>query len=380
MFTRKSFYHIIEFDKGGSVDEFLYYNWRYSESNCEFHQNNDMTPDFPEILRSLYKDHKYKAETPELPELGRIAQLSDEEFLKEIRKLYIKFPDKIITASQTFDVVPVSSNMTVINQFWGTSNFVHIHDCFEIDYVFKGRCEFSFLDEKRMLQEGDFCIISPYISHNIVLQSKEAQVFPVLIKEKVFNKMFFPLLPEDNILSEFFKQILDKESEPNYLLFQTKDSLEIKDYMKRLFLENFYYDKYTDQNLAHWLHLLFSCILRNYKAYSQFSSYQSGIDYAPILRYIQNHYTTVTLQRLSEVFHYSIPYLSKVIKEYSDKNFITLVREIKMRESVRYLLDTELSMEEISEKIGYNSEDHFYRVFTAYHGISPLKYRKKYQE
>ena len=190
--------------------------------------------------------------------MGRIAQLSDEEFLKEIRKLYIKFPDKIITASQTFDVVPVSSNMTVINQFWGTSNFVHIHDCFEIDYVFKGRCEFSFLDEKRMLQEGDFCIISPYISHNIVLQSKEAQVFPVLIKEKVFNKMFFPLLPEDNILSEFFKQILDKESEPNYLLFQTKDSLEIKDYMKRLFLENFYYDKYTDQNLAHWLHLLFS--------------------------------------------------------------------------------------------------------------------------
>ena len=32
---------------------------------AEFHQNNDMTPDFPEILRSLYKDHKYKAETPE---------------------------------------------------------------------------------------------------------------------------------------------------------------------------------------------------------------------------------------------------------------------------------------------------------------------------
>ena len=95
---------------------------------AEFHQNNDMTPDFPEILRSLYKDHNYNAETPELPELGRIAQLCDDEFLNEILKLYIKFPDKIITASQTFDVVPVSSNMTVINQFWGTSNFVHIHD------------------------------------------------------------------------------------------------------------------------------------------------------------------------------------------------------------------------------------------------------------
>lgn len=195
---------------------------------AEFHQNNDMTPDFPEILRSLYKDHKYKAETPELPELGRIAQLSDEEFLKEIRKLYIKFPDKIITASQTFDVVPVSSNMTVINQFWGTSNFVHIHDCFEIDYVFKGRCEFSFLDEKRMLQEGDFCIISPYISHNIVLQSKEAQVFPVLIKERCLIRCFFHFFQKIIFYQNFSSRFWTKKVNRITFCFKRRIHLKLK--------------------------------------------------------------------------------------------------------------------------------------------------------
>ena len=73
------------------------------------------------------------------------------------------------------------------------------------------------------------------------------------------------------------------------------------------------------------------------------------------------------------------PYLSKIIKDTTDKNFVTLVRDLKMRDAVRYLEKTKLSMEEISIRIGYNSEDHFYRVFSAFYGISPLQYRKKKQ-
>lgn len=73
----------------------------------------------------------------------------------------------------------------------------------------------------------------------------------------------------------------------------------------------------------------------------------------PILRYIQNHYTSVTLAELSKIFHYSVPYLSKIIKETTDKNFVTLVRDLKMRDTVRYLEKT-FFMEEISIRIGYN--------------------------
>ena len=48
--------------------------------------------------------------------------------------------------------------LTVISQFWQLQNFMHVHDCFEINYIFKGECELVFLDEKRILKEGDFCI------------------------------------------------------------------------------------------------------------------------------------------------------------------------------------------------------------------------------
>ena len=72
----------------------------------------------------------------------------------------------------------------------------------------------------------------------------------------------------------------------------------------------------------------FTNILRNYQTYSQFSNYKAGLDYAPILRYIQSHYDTVTLPRLSEIFHYSAPDLSKIIKENTGKNFKQLINEL----------------------------------------------------
>ena len=49
-----------------------------------------------------------------------------------------------------------------------------------------------------------------------------------------------------------------------------------------------------------------------------------------------------------------------------------------MKEALVYLEKTDLSIEEISEKTGYNSADHFYRVFKEYQGISPQQYRKEF--
>jgi hypothetical protein len=64
---------------------------------AEFHQNNDMTPDFPEILRSLYKDHKYKAETPELKgEVYAFIAASLSNSMEEIQSRFIGFASFIL--------------------------------------------------------------------------------------------------------------------------------------------------------------------------------------------------------------------------------------------------------------------------------------------
>ena len=133
------------------------------------------------------------------------------------------------------------------------------------------------------------------------------------------------------------------------------------------------------QNSINLLELLFTSILRNDSAYYQFSSYESGPDYAPILRYIQSHYQTITLKLLTEKFNYAIPYLSKVIKDCTGKNFSQLVKEQRMREAIKRITETNESIEQIAYTVGYNSADHFARVFREFYNISPRQYRTKYR-
>ena len=237
-----------------------------------------------------------------------------------------------------------------------------------------------FLDEERELKEGDLYIQSPFTKHDIVPATPESFIFTILVKEKSFNKTFLRLLKKNDIISLFFKNTFSTTNKPNYLIFRTNDSFETKDFAKRLFLETFRYDSFVIQNSINLLELLFSSVLRNNSAYAQFSSYSSGPDYAPILRYIQSHYQTISLPDLAKRFNYAIPYLSKIIKESTGKNFTQLVKELRMREAVAYLIETDYSIEKISYLIGYKNSDNFTRVFHKFYDISPSKYRSIYRK
>ena len=48
-----------------------------------------------------------------------------------------------------------------------------------------------------------------------------------------------------------------------------------------------------------------------------------------------------------------------------------------MSEAVDYLTNTNLKVSEIAEKVGYNSADHFSRVFRKTYHMSPQEYRRK---
>ncbi len=337
-------------------------------------------PDFGTVLMEMYQGKEYITEPPAPPEIQSIMQLNDSDFLKASNQLYYAFSSEKLLNNTDYDFVPDFDDMVTISQFFRTKNVIHTHDCFEIDYVFKGKCELTFLDEKRILQEGDFLILSPYAQHTTRLLTEKSCVYPILVKEKTFDAVFFSSLSDIDILSNFFRQILTNPTEPNYLLFQTTNSADIRTLVKLQFLERFRMDAYVNRCDIYLLNLLFVNVLRNYNTYSQFSYYDSGQDYTPILRYIKTHYKTVDLELLSKKFNYSIPYMSKIIKKMTGNNFTETLRKLRMEEASNLLMKSDDSIEKISEQIGYNSSDHFARTFRKYYGISPLKYRKKHQQ
>ena len=64
------------------------------------------------------------------------------------------------------------------------------------------------------------------------------------------------------------------------------------------------------------------------------------------------------------------------IDEYTDRIMCSILTQIKLQNGKNYLLNTQLSVESISEIIGYKNPETFIRVFKRYYDCSPSQYRK----
>jgi YesN/AraC family two-component response regulator len=87
----------------------------------------------------------------------------------------------------------------------------------------------------------------------------------------------------------------------------------------------------------------------------------------------------MTLTALSEKFHLSAPYLSRMFKQVTGFKVMEYVNHVRVREARRLLRETKLKVTEVAEHTGYDSIVHFGRVFKQVTGISPLSYRKSNQ-
>ncbi|MEE1186007.1 MAG: 2-isopropylmalate synthase [Acutalibacteraceae bacterium] len=94
-----------------------------------------------------------------------------------------------------------------------------------------------------------------------------------------------------------------------------------------------------------------------------------------ILNYIQNNYSTVTLDSLSNEFFLSKPYLSKYIKEHSGNTFGDTVKSIRMDKAKALLKNKGMTVESISRSLGYENVEHFNRLFKKLFKMTPVQYR-----
>lgn len=94
--------------------------------------------------------------------------------------------------------------------------------------------------------------------------------------------------------------------------------------------------------------------------------------------YLKRHYsdTGLKLQDVARAVHLSPNYFSYLFKKTTDKNLWDFLTELRMEEARKLLLGSDLKRYEIAEMIGYESPEHFSRVFKKFYGVSPADYRK----
>ncbi len=257
---------------------------------------------------------------------------------------------------------------------------MHTHDHFEINYVYHGQCVLCFADRKETLDEGAFFILAPDAPHNVYTEG-DGLVISVMVRKTTFHTVFSPLLKLDNHLSSFFKEAIYLKDYVGCTLMGVNRSRVMLGYMQNLMVEFYRDDCYRNMTAISILTLALSQILRDQPDYSfrfDFSDSQSGnFNFTVLIQYIRQNYSTVTLPMLSDMFHYSESYLSKLILKNTGKHFGEIVRELKMEQAKQLLLESGLTIEEIAERVGYESANQFSRAFKQFAGMTPLLFRKQ---
>jgi two-component system, response regulator YesN len=94
--------------------------------------------------------------------------------------------------------------------------------------------------------------------------------------------------------------------------------------------------------------------------------------------YIRHHYANkgLKLQDIAQATHLSPAYLSFLFKKVMDQNLWDYLTRLRMEEAKRLLLHSDKKRYEIADLIGYESPEHFSRVFKKYYGVSPADFRK----
>ena len=97
-------------------------------------------------------------------------------------------------------------------------------------------------------------------------------------------------------------------------------------------------------------------------------------------RYIQEHYMQqISLEEVAEAIGLSSAYLSTMFKKELGINFTDCLISCRMEAAKDLLKNTDASINEIAEQIGYADAKYFSKTFSKLVGLKPSVYRKMYQ-
>ncbi len=93
--------------------------------------------------------------------------------------------------------------------------------------------------------------------------------------------------------------------------------------------------------------------------------------------YIAENYDKIgSVSMLADQFYMSKAYLCRIFKEVTNFTISEYINLYRIVASKQYLMDENMSMGEIANRLGYDSLTYFERVFKKQMTVSPLQYRK----
>ncbi len=253
---------------------------------------------------------------------------------------------------------------------------MHNHDYVEILYMLTGETVHDIPGREPLhLRAGELLMMNGQAMHAI-RQCGENDVGVNFIVRPAFFDEALSAIGSSNTLGRFLIDALKRgESSVPCLHFQVADVPSIQSLLESMLFSLLDEKQVGQRILKTSMTLLFLQLLAHTDQLSLPASNASAM-VVGALEEIRQRYASISFRDLAAQWHVSPAYLSQQVKKATGLTCTEHLQKQRIAHARRLLRDTDLSVVEICEAVGYNNTGYFYRIFQQDSGMAPLEYRK----
>ena len=236
----------------------------------------------------------------------------------------------------------------------------HSHSYTELFYIIGGNGQFLIDDERFPVREHQLVIVNPNIIHTEL--SYEAHPLEYIV-----------------LGIEGLEISTPGTNEERYCIYTFPSANRVLNCMQSILREMQEREPEHQMACQAYMDILVVQLMRNTDTSMTQATGSSSTNRqcAAIRRYIDNHYKEpLTLDLLAAEVNVNKYYLAHAYKQSYGISPINYMIARRIQEGKRLLAETDLSLSQISEVLGFSSASYFSQSFRKAEGISPVEYRK----
>lgn len=310
--------------------------------------------------------------------LNKISAISEEE--ERIltggaldKELYTQEGDFVVSTEK---ITPAAKDITVRTHTRYVDFPKHKHNYLEMMIVLSGSIVHVIGEKDLVLEKGDILILNKHISHSIKKADTPDIGVNIIISDGFMDAISADL--SDTVFAALARENSRADGAGMFLYFRTEDNKQIENITENMIYELTEYR--TDMRIMRkTVSLLFDYLSLKSEKMLRLSSDipdREAERKKAVSAYIKDNFRNATLKELSGITYLSVPYLSKLIREYFGMNFKELLLAERIRRAKELFEKTDLPIGDIIHRVGYENESYFHREYKKTTGKTPLQTRK----
>lgn len=263
----------------------------------------------------------------------------------------------------------------------GTRTQLHSHKYLEFFYIVEGEYRQRILGNEFTFHKGEACLIDRNCLHQEILAGTNTTILFLGITNIMFNDIMNRQVHTERIASFFNMALMEQKALQQCLQFYPKNAKSLSEMEESLYslLQELSRHDFASPYICQGLLLRIFFLLSTQYEFSlskQLQKKMNFILFEEMTEYMKQNLSHMSLRCLCDKFHFQKDYFNRLLKAQTGLTYTEYLQHLRLQKAQILLSNTDLTVEEIAQAVGYHNKGYFYKIFAKQFQVTPAQFRK----